>query len=197
MKRGRPLPLYIVGIAVALLAGAAFASRATGLRAGLASGNPPIVTAPSSSSTDPAVAWEKTAICLSKELGRHVSVGRAPHYGVQISGPAHPYPSPEAQKAFRVQMIAAMRKCRQWLAALQAPLFTPEAQARFKDLMLQGARCMRRHGFSVGDPIIGPSPTGGGYSIHWPHAPGVATSGPRWNRAWAVCGKGAIDFFSS
>lgn len=193
MTRHQTLSPAIGGMAAAVLASAAFFSQAA---SSFAAGSPPIVTAPSSSGTDPAEAWENTAVCLSKELGRHVSVGRAPHYGVQISGPAHPYASEEAQKAFRAQSIAAMRKCGHYLASLQAHLFTPEAQARFEDLMLEAARCMRRHGISVGDPIIGRSATGG-YSIRWPHSPGVATSGPRWNRAWSACGRAATNFFTS
>src|SRR5205823_9962760 len=108
--------------------------------------------------------------------GRHVSVGRAPNFGIQMSGPAHPYASEDERKAFMTRLRAAQSKCGRLLFPATGDVNSPAFEAKFRDAMLKAAACMRARGINVGDPLI-KRHSGGGYTVSWPHGPAVSTSG--------------------
>jgi hypothetical protein len=157
---------------------------ATAVGAPLADPNGPIVTAPKGGGAGDL--WQKFAICVSKHTGRRVTVGAPPGFGINIAGPSQPYASPADEAAARARMRAAGVACGRILAPIQPDFNSSAFEAKFRDAMLSMARCIRRHGINVGDPII-KKLVGGGYNVTWPAAPGVSTSGPRWNDARKAC----------
>src|SRR5689334_8364662 len=123
-------------ICLCLAAGVLAAAALAGAPADV---NPPVVTAPTSSN-DAASAWAKAAACLSKKLGRRVTVGAPPNYGVQIAGPAHPYASEAERLAFRARLERAMAACGRYLRPIQGDVNSSEFEAKFRYAMLAAAR---------------------------------------------------------
>lgn len=178
----------VVGLVAVAAAGVAMAYGA-----GAASGsgqvasvttNPPIVTAPTG--VDAHRAWQQFAACMSKNVGLRVTIMAPPLYGIRIAGPTSGQPpTPAQQAAFEARTHTANAICHHYLAAIQKNSNTSQDEARFRDRMLGFARCMRRHGVNVGDPII--KKVVGGFDVTVPPGPGVRTGSVRWHSAEASC----------
>jgi hypothetical protein len=171
---------------VASLGAACGAGVATSSPRAARATNPPIVTAPTT--VDPLRAWQRFAACMSTHTGVHVVVMPPPHYGVRIFLPARANRTPATpaeQAAFETRTRAANATCHHFLQAIQKTSTSSQDEAKFRDQALAFARCMRRHGVNVGDPII--KKVVGGFDLSWPPAPGVSLGGPRWETAAKAC----------
>jgi hypothetical protein len=182
-----------MSVVITLVAGAAWLCG-TATSAPQADPNGPIVTAPKGG--DAGDVWQQFAICMSKHTGRRVTVGAPPGYGINIAGPSRPYASDAEEAAFRARMRAAGAACGRILRPIQPDFGSPAFEAKFRDAMLAMARCIRRHGVNVADPIV-KKLAAGGYNVTWPATPGVPTSGPRWAAARKACQSLVTPLFQS
>jgi hypothetical protein len=167
--------LAFAGIAVALALGPASSSAP-------AATSGPVVPAPKG--VDPLQAWQRFVACMSKGTGLRVSLMPPPRYGVRIGGLAR-NSTPAQQAAFDANVRAANARCHRYLTPIQKSSNSSQDEARFRDQALALARCLRRHGVDVGDPII--RKVAGGFDLSWPPTSGVAVGGRRWHAALDAC----------
>ena len=143
--------------------------------------NPPVVPAPKG--VDPLRAWQRFVACMSTG-GLRVTLMPPPLYGVRIGG--LPRNATAAQQAaFEAKIRATNATCHRYLAPIQKSSTSPQDEARFRDQALAFARCMRRHGVNVGDPIV--HKVAGGFDLSFPPTPGVTVGGRRWQAASTAC----------
>jgi hypothetical protein len=171
--------------ALRALATVAAACGAAAVAAGSATANPPIVTAPTGA--DVHRAWQGYVACMNDQPGLRVTLMPPPRYGVMIAptGGAASLRTAAARAAFEARAHAANAVCRRFLAPIQKGSRSAQTEAAFRDRALAFARCMRRHGVSIGDPMI--KKVVGGFDVSWPPSPGVAVGGRRWQRAATAC----------
>ena len=84
----------------------------------------------------------------------------------------------------RAVVSAADRACRDILKPQEQPR-TAASDARFRDGMFAFARCLRKQGIDVGDPIL--KRVAGGFDVSFPDP--QPQESPRWNAAAAVCNR--------
>jgi hypothetical protein len=114
-----------------------------------------------------------------------VTVLPSPRFGVRIQFNLPRNPTRAQQAAAEARIHAANAACRRFLRPVQKDTTSSQDEAKFRDGMLAFARCMRRHGVNVPDPII--KRIAGGFDVSWGRTPGVIQGGARWRQAQRAC----------
>jgi hypothetical protein len=86
----------------------------------------------------------------------------------------------------QAKMESAQKACQKYLEDVRPPELSKEQEARFKDLALKFARCMRAHGLDFPDPTFG---AGGRMTQRFEGGPGEGPEDPRFREAQQECSK--------
>jgi hypothetical protein len=118
--------------------------------------------------------------CMQKH-GVHAEVLPGSRRGVRLSNPDSSRPD-LSQSAIQ----AADRACHALLKPTQTEPSNRQ-EAEFRDKALAFAKCLRRHGIQVGDPVI--KRVAGGFDLTLPPPPGQSSAdlSAAWQQASAAC----------